>query len=128
MAAADGEAVDCGDDRLGHVADDPVQGVDFEQTARRWPVVTGLCALLLITAGAKRFIARPGQADHPDIRTTPRPFEAVHELVDGARATRVVPLWAVDRDPRQTVLNLVGNISELGHRQAPLVVESRTSV
>src|SRR5262245_14867134 len=128
MAAADGEAVDCGDDRLGHVADDPVKGVDFEQTARRRPVVTRLRALLLIAAGAKRLVARAGQADHPDIRTTPRLFEAVHELVDGACAKRVVPLGAVDRDPRQTVLYLVGNISELGHRHAPLVVEGRTSV
>src|SRR4029077_1387095 len=126
MAAANGEAVDRSDDRLGYVADEPVQGVDFEQTARRRPVVTGLGALLLIATGAKRLVARPGQADHPDIGTTPRLFEAVHELVDGACSKRVVPLRAVDRDPRQAVLDLVGHIGEFGHRQPPLIVESET--
>ena len=65
VAAADGEAVDGGDDRLGHVADDPVQRLDLEQTARRRPVVAGLHALLLITAGAERLVAGPGQAMTP---------------------------------------------------------------
>ena len=118
MTATDGEAVDGSDHRLRHVADHPVQGVDLEQTAVRRAVITGLGALLLIPAGAEGLLSGTGQADRAYLGTAPSQLERLDELVDGLRTEGVVAFRPVDGDPRQAVINLVGDIGKLSHAVA----------
>ena len=63
VPAADRQAVDRRDDRLGDVADQPVQVADLEQAALGRAVVAGLGPLLDVAAGAERLVARAGE-DH----------------------------------------------------------------
>ena len=63
MAAADRDAVDRGDHRLGDVPDELVQVTDAEPAALAWAVVTSLRALLDVAAGAERLLAGSGE-DH----------------------------------------------------------------
>src|SRR6516165_3772593 len=79
--------------------------------------------------GGDRQVAEPVQemaaADpKPDSRTSPSPFEGTDQLIAGARSKRVVPLGSVDGDPRQAVVDLVGDVGEVGHR-LPIFVEGR---
>ncbi len=67
VAAADREAVDRRDHRLGHVADRPVQRVDLEQAGLRRAVVAGLHPLLLVAAGAERLLAAPVRQIDADV-------------------------------------------------------------
>ena len=100
VAAADGDAVDGSDDRLGDVADHPVQRLDLEQAAdsrarsRRSP--------------SRCFWSPPEQnafSPAPVRQTTPTSslaqacLNAEHELVDRLGTERVVALRPVDRDP-----------------------------
>ena len=126
MAAADRVAVHRGDHRLGHLADQPVQGLDLEQPRLRRAVVAGLGALLLVAAGAEGAIAGAGQADDADLGARPRPLEAADQLVDRAGAERVHALRAVDRDPGEAVLDLVADVGQLLHRRPPSVAWSAT--
>ena len=64
IAAADGEAVDAGDDRLRHVADDRLELVD-RQADDAAPVVLALMRAL-VAAGAERLVAGAGQHDGGD--------------------------------------------------------------
>ena len=73
VAAADRDAVDRGDDRLGDVADQPVQVADLEQAALGRAVVAGLGALLQVAAGAERLLAGAGEDDRRRRRCPPRP-------------------------------------------------------
>src|SRR5262249_50932109 len=126
MPAADREPVDGRDDRLRYVADDPMQRIHLEQAGFGRSVVAGFGALLLVASSTERLLAGPGQTDHPDFRTPPSQFESSDQLVEGARAKRVVPLRSIDSDPGQATVDLVGNIGELGH-QLPLLIESAES-
>src|SRR3984957_2728640 len=100
-----------------------MQRIHLEQAGLGRSVVARFGALLLVTAGTEGLLARPGQADHADFRTRPSHFEGTNQLVKSARTKRVVPLGSVDRDPGEAVVDLVGDVGELGHR-LPLFVES----
>lgn len=65
MAATDGETIDRRDDRLGHVADDPVQRFDLEQATLGRAVVTGFFALLLIATGTEGLLPAPVRQSTP---------------------------------------------------------------
>jgi hypothetical protein len=117
---ADGEPVDHRDGRLRHVADHAVQRVDLEQPALRRPVVARLHPLLLVATGAERLLARAGEGNDAHLVADPGPLERQHELVDGARAEGVIALRPVDRDPGETVLNLIRHVGELLDRHFAL--------
>src|ERR1700739_206877 len=125
MAAANREPIDRRNDRLRDVTDDPMQRIHLEQAGFGRSVIAGFGALLLVTSGAEGLFAGPGQADSPDSRTPPSQFESPDQLVEGARPKRVVAVGPVDSDPRQAVVDLVGNVGELRHR-SPLLIESHT--
>src|ERR1700757_5264384 len=125
MTSADREPVDRGDHGLRYVTDDLMQRIHFEQTGFRWPVVAGLRALLLIASRAEGLLAGAGKTYHADFRTAPSHFESTDQFVEGAGPKRVVPVWSVDSDPGQAVVDLVRDVGELGH-QSPLSVESHT--
>src|SRR5690606_12883963 len=85
--------------------------------------------LLLVTAGAERLVAGTGQRHHPDLAAGPRPLEREHQFVDGLRPEGVVPIGPVDGDPRQSVVDLVGDVGEFGHRTSvSFPVTSRRSL
>ena len=115
VATADREPVDGGDDRLGDVADDAVEGLDLEHPGLGRAVVAGLGALLLVAAGAERLVAGARERDDADRRVDPRGLERREQLVDGAPAERVVALGPVDRDPRQPGVDLVGDVLQVVH-------------
>jgi hypothetical protein len=102
-------------DPLGDVANDPVQGLDLEQSTVGRAVVAGLRTLLLVTAGAEGLVARTGEGDGADLGAEPGLLEGLDQLVDGLGPEGVVAIWAIDGDPRQTVVHLVRDVSELGH-------------
>src|SRR5690606_4084223 len=119
--AADSDAVDGGDDGLGGVPDDAVQGFDFEQAAVGRTVVTGLHALLLVTAGTEGLFTGAGEGDSADFGAAPGGLEGLDEFVDGAGAEGVVAVRPVDRDPGEPVVDLVCHVRECGeisHRPA----------
>ncbi|CAB4846400.1 unannotated protein [freshwater metagenome] len=119
MAAADREPVHRGDGRLRDVADDPVKGVDLKQATHGGAVVACFGALLLVASGAEGLLARAGEGDGADLVAAPRALEAQHELIDSACAEGVVPVRPVDGDPGQSVVDLVGDVSELIHDGDP---------
>src|SRR5204863_9959885 len=71
VAAADGVAVDGGDDRLGDVADHPVEVVELEDAGGARTVVSGLGPLLGVAIGAERPVAGAGQDDGGNGRVGP---------------------------------------------------------
>ena len=114
MAAADRIAVDRCDHGLGHLADRPVQRLHLEQPARGGPIVPALRALLLVATDAERPLARACQRRDADRRVRPGSLERGDQLIDRARAEGVQPLRAVDRDPREPVVDLVGYVLHAG--------------
>ena len=112
VPTADGVPVDGGDDRLGNVADEPVQRLHFEQAGLGRTVVTGLAALFLIASRAEGSVAGPGKGNDADGPIDPRRLEAADQLVHRAAPERVVALGPVDRDPRQSVVDLVHDVGQ----------------
>src|SRR5438309_9990796 len=96
MAATDRQTIDRGDHRLGHVADQPVEVGELEQTVRCRPIVTGLSPLFNIAPDAESTLARPGQDDGADRVIRPRSLESVNQLLDGPGPECVEPARAVD--------------------------------
>jgi hypothetical protein len=115
VAAADGDPVDRGDNRLGDVADQLVQVADLEHAALGRAVVTGLGALLHIPAGAERLVPRPGEDDRLDVPVGPRRPERPDQLLDRPAAEGVVPLRPVDRDDRGRALDGVVDVLVVTH-------------
>ena len=110
VAAADGHAVDRGDDRLRDVADQAVERLDLEDAALGRAVVAGLQPLLLVAARAEGPLPGARQRHHSHRPIGPRQLERADQLVDRATAERVVTLRPVDRDPGQAALDLVEDI------------------
>ena len=108
VAAADGEAVDHRDHRLGDVADRAVQRLHVHGALI--PGIAAVPALLLVAAGAERLVAGAGQHDHADRRIPVCVDERVGQLGDGLRAEGVPHLRPVDRDPGDAVLLLVQDV------------------
>src|SRR5205823_2212172 len=119
VPAADRQAVDGRDHRLGDLADRAVQRLDLEQPAARGPVVAAGRALLLVASRAEGALARPRQRHHADVGRRPGSLEAVDQLVDGVRRERVQPRRAVDHDPAQALLYLVAHVCQLLHVDPP---------
>ena len=117
MPAADGHAVDRGDDRLGDVANHLVQCADLEHPRLARAVVAGLGALLDVAAGAERLVPGAGEDDRLDLAVGPGQPERLDEFFDGLGAEGVVALRAVDRHDRRRVLHDVGDVLERRHRR-----------
>ena len=113
VSAADGDAVDGGDDGFGDVADDAVEGFDFEESAVGGAVVAGFHALFLVAAGAEGFVSGAGEGDGADVVAAPGVFEGFDEFVDGAGAECVVAVGSVDGDPGEAVVYFVGDVGEV---------------
>jgi hypothetical protein len=112
VAAADGDAVDRGDDGLGDVADETVEGLDLEEAALGGAVVAGFLALFLVAAGAEGLVAGAGQGDDADLAVGPGALEAENEFVDGAAPEGVEAVGPVDRDPGQPVVDFIEDVGE----------------
>jgi hypothetical protein len=112
VAAAHGDPVHGGDDRLGDVPDHAVERLDLEPARERGPVVTRLRTLLGVATRAEGPVTGTGQGDDPDAPVGPGALEAPDHLVDGAAAESVVAVGTVDRDPRQPTRHLVGDVGQ----------------
>jgi hypothetical protein len=98
VAAADRDAVDGRDHRLGNVAQGLVQLLELPQAVLAGAVAAGLGVLLLVAARAERPVAGAGQ-DHARHRPVgPGALHRVQQLADGAAAERVQALGPVDGD------------------------------
>ena len=119
VPAADGDAVDGGDDRLGDVPDQLVQVADLEHAALGGPVVPGLRPLLDVTAGAERLLPLAGQDHHLHRLVGPRQPEGLDQLLHRPTTERVVPVRPVDRDHPDGPVDLVPDVLErLRHARA----------
>ena len=74
VSAADSEAIDGSDDRLGNFADQSMQSRNLEQAALGGTIVARFGALLLVSSDAECFLTRPCEANDPDLRIRPGPF------------------------------------------------------
>src|SRR3954470_2716619 len=92
VPAADGQAVDRGDDRLGDVADQLVQVADLEHAALRGAVVARIGTLLDLAAGAERLLAGSDENDRLDASVRPGGPESGDQLLDRLAAEGVVAL------------------------------------
>jgi hypothetical protein len=117
MTSADGIAVDGCDNRLGDIAQRPMQRLDLEQARLGRPVVTSLLPLLLVSARAERPIARSSQADDADVGTRPRMLQAANQLVDCPGTERVQPVGTVDGDRRQAGVDLIEHILKVAQHR-----------
>src|SRR5947209_15862874 len=124
MAAADGKAVDRGDQGLGQLAYEAVQVLDLEQAGARGSVIPRLAPLLLIAAGAKRALAGARQADHADRGVRPGALQAADHLLYRLGPEGVEPLRPVDRDRGQATLDL---LADVGHRVLHVIAPGSTS-
>ena len=115
VAAADRQAVDRRDHRLGDLADRAVQCLDLEQPAVRGAVIAALGPLLLIAARAEGALAGSRERHHAHLRRRPGALEALDQLIDRMRGERVEPLGTVDGDPAQALLDLVAHVGQLLH-------------
>src|SRR5882672_511925 len=108
VAAADGEAVDHGDDGLGNVADRAVKG--FHVHGSLVLRVAPLPALLLIAARAEGLVAGAREHGDPDGPIPARIQKGLGQLGHRAGPERVPDLGPIDGDPGHAVHLLVEDI------------------
>ncbi|MNC17688.1 hypothetical protein D3C75_655770 [compost metagenome] len=96
MAAADGEAVDAGDHRLGYGADQALQFLDRQADQAAAVVLAGVGAL--VATGAERLVAGAGEDDDADGLVPAGAVEGVDQLQAGLAAEGVVAIRPVDGD------------------------------
>jgi hypothetical protein len=112
VAAADGDSVHRRDHGFRDVADDTVECLDLEEPRLARAVVAGLGVLLDVAARAERLLTGSGERNDADRAVAPRRLETRDELLDRVCCERVVALGPVDRNPRQTAVDLVANVRE----------------
>ena len=114
VTAADGSAVDGGDDGFRDVSNDAVQALDLERAPLGVSIAAALGALFHVTAAAKCAAALSGQDDGGDLVVNPSVFERRDELVDGPAAEGVHAGGTVDRDQCEGILfDGVGDVGEV---------------
>ena len=84
MATTDCKPIYGRDDRLGHLADDAVQAINFEHAHFGFAIATGRGTLLLVTATAKCFRAGAGQDDGAHGFINPGVAKGLNEFIIGS--------------------------------------------
>ncbi|MNJ60882.1 hypothetical protein D3C77_566440 [compost metagenome] len=108
MAAADGEAVDPGDHRLGHFADQALQL--FHRQADEAAAVVLAFMGALVAAGAEGLVSRAGEDDDADGLVPAGAVEGVDQLHAGLAAKGVVAFRAIDGDGGDAVFLFVQDV------------------
>ena len=112
IAAADGVAVDAGDNRFGNIADDALHFL-YRQPDRTAPAVAAVfCVRGLVAAGAERLVAGSGEHDDADVTVPARLAEGLDQFFAGSAVERVVDFRPVDGDGGDAVRFGVDDVLE----------------
>src|SRR5690606_22207649 len=100
-----------------------VQVTDLEQAAFGGAVVPGRRALLDVSTGAERLLARAGEDDRPHSLVGPCLAEGFDHFFDRLAAEGVVPVRPVDGDDRGGVGDGVVDVLVVAHAGPPCLGE-----